>query len=88
VIVVDASAAVAALLRAGPARHRLAHDALHAPHLLDSEVTDILRRLVMCDAGGDVRSALAEVLDCSVFTTDRRLAAASGPRCPIELVPQ
>jgi predicted nucleic acid-binding protein len=49
VIVIDASAVVAALLRAGAARRRIASDALHAPHLLDSEVTDVLRRLVMRD---------------------------------------
>jgi predicted nucleic acid-binding protein len=47
VIVIDASAVVAALVRAGKARQRLANDALHAPHLLDSEVTDVLRRLVL-----------------------------------------
>lgn len=27
--------------------------------------------------------ALAELLDCELLTTDRRLANASGPRCPI-----
>ncbi|MGH7775630.1 MAG: type II toxin-antitoxin system VapC family toxin [Candidatus Dormibacterales bacterium] len=43
-IVVDASAAVAALLNAGPARQMLAADQLHAPHLIDSEVANALRR--------------------------------------------
>lgn len=43
-IVVDASAAVAALLNAGPARRVLASEQLHAPHLVDSEVANALRR--------------------------------------------
>ena len=46
-IVVDASAAVAALLNAGPARHALSHETLHAPHLVDSEVAQALLRLVL-----------------------------------------
>lgn len=29
--------------------------------------------------------ALAEVLDATLLTLDRRLAGASGPRCPIEV---
>ena len=44
-IVVDASAAVAALLNAGPARQALAAERLHAPHLIDSEVANALRRV-------------------------------------------
>jgi predicted nucleic acid-binding protein len=44
VIVVDASAALAALLSAGPARRALASEQLHAPHLIDSEVANALRR--------------------------------------------
>jgi predicted nucleic acid-binding protein len=46
VIVVDASAAVAALLRDGSAREILAREQLHAPHLIDVEVAQTLRRLV------------------------------------------
>ena len=46
-IVVDASAAVAALLNAGPARQGLSDETLHAPHLIDSEVAQVLRRLVL-----------------------------------------
>lgn len=45
-IVVDASAAVSALLNAGPARQALASEQLHAPHLIDSEVANALRRRV------------------------------------------
>jgi predicted nucleic acid-binding protein len=44
VIVVDASAALAALLNAGPARRALTGEQLHAPHLIDSEVANALRR--------------------------------------------
>jgi len=43
VIVVDASAALAGLLNAGPARRVLADEQLHAPHLIDSEVANALR---------------------------------------------
>jgi predicted nucleic acid-binding protein len=125
-IVVDASAAVSGLLRAGAARHLLSAESLHAPHLLDTEVTDALRKLVLrrsvtSTAGGrairawaqlgvtryptigmldriwELRHnvspydaayvALAEALDCHLLTADRRLAAATGPRCTIELVP-
>jgi len=47
VIVVDASAATAALLNDGPARHALANEQLHAPHLIDVEVASGLRRAVL-----------------------------------------
>jgi predicted nucleic acid-binding protein len=46
VIVVDASAAVSALLNAGPARQALAEEQVHVPHLIDPEVANALRRLV------------------------------------------
>lgn len=45
-IVVDASAAVTALLNDGPARQVLRSERLHAPHLIDPEVTNVLRRQV------------------------------------------
>jgi predicted nucleic acid-binding protein len=47
VIVVDASAALSALLNDGPARRFLATEQLHAPHLVDSEVANGLRRQVV-----------------------------------------
>jgi predicted nucleic acid-binding protein len=47
VIVLDASAAVAGLLNDGPARQHLETEALHAPHLVDSEVAHTLRRGVL-----------------------------------------
>jgi predicted nucleic acid-binding protein len=45
-IVVDASAALSALLNAGPARQALSGEQLHVPHLVDSEVASGLRRQV------------------------------------------
>lgn len=45
-IVADASAAVSALLNAGPARQALSDQQLHVPHLIDSEVANALRRQV------------------------------------------
>lgn len=50
-IVADASAALAALLGAGPARRALGSVQLHVPHLIDSEIANGLRRLV---AGGEI----------------------------------
>jgi predicted nucleic acid-binding protein len=46
VIVVDASAAVSALLNDGPARRALSGQQLHVPQLADSEVASVLRRRV------------------------------------------
>lgn len=46
-IVVDASAALSALLNAGPARESLAEEQVHAPHLIDSELASALRRHVI-----------------------------------------
>jgi predicted nucleic acid-binding protein len=44
VIVLDASAAVSALLNDGHARRMVAVEAVHAPHLVDTEVVSALRR--------------------------------------------
>lgn len=46
-IVIDASAAVLALLNDGDARRALANDAVSAPHLADSEVAHALRSQVI-----------------------------------------
>ncbi len=43
---VDASAALSALLNVGPARAALADEQLHVPHLVDPEVASGLRRQV------------------------------------------
>ena len=48
-IVVDASAAVAAVLNDGVARRTVALERLHAPHLVDSEVASALRRRVTAE---------------------------------------
>ncbi|MGC9156215.1 MAG: type II toxin-antitoxin system VapC family toxin [Ferrimicrobium sp.] len=45
-IVVDASAAVSALLNAGSARQALTEQQLHAPYLIDSDIANALRRRV------------------------------------------
>ncbi|OMQ16324.1 VapC toxin family PIN domain ribonuclease [Modestobacter sp. VKM Ac-2676] len=45
-IVLDASTAVAALVLDGSAREAAAREQLHAPHLIDAEVAQTLRRLV------------------------------------------
>lgn len=53
-IVVDASAAVLALLNDGDARARLANEALAIPHLADSEIVQALRSQVRRgDVGAD-----------------------------------
>ena len=46
-IVIDASAAVSALLNDGQARRLLAAESVHAPHLVDAEVISVLRRHVI-----------------------------------------
>jgi len=130
VIVVDASALVEALLRTPAAAGVLqrlfgTEETLHAPHLIDLEVVQVLRRYA---ASGRVESgrcrdalndlldlpldrhshdillprvwelrhnltaydaayvALAEALDATLLTRDRRLAIASEHRARIELV--
>ncbi|PZS39177.1 MAG: VapC toxin family PIN domain ribonuclease [Pseudonocardiales bacterium] len=53
-IVIDASAALSALLNAGAARDALGSEQLHAPHLIDPEVASGLRRRVAAQKlGGD-----------------------------------
>lgn len=46
-IVLDASAAVSALLNDGQARHLVATETIHVPHLVDTEVVSALRRQVL-----------------------------------------
>ena len=60
-IVLDASAAVLALLNDGDARRSLACEAVAIPHLADSEVTQALRSQVLRGRIGpdDARAALA-----------------------------
>lgn len=59
-IVVDASAAISALLNAGPARRTLAEEQVHVPHLIDPEVANALRRGVAASRiePGDAWTAL------------------------------
>jgi len=46
VIVVDASAAISALLKAGQARESVTAQQVHVPHLIDTEIASGVRRLV------------------------------------------
>jgi predicted nucleic acid-binding protein len=130
VIVIDASALLESLLQTPAAAvvdERLLGEGLplHAPHLIDLEVTQALRRYAATgrveaarceDALDDLQDfslrryqhdvllprvwelrhnlttydaayvALAEALDATLLTRDRRLAAASGHRARVELV--
>jgi predicted nucleic acid-binding protein len=72
VIVLDASAAVSALLNAGPARSALADDAVQVPHLIDAEIAAALRRSVL--AGSVARQDGWSALD-----TWRRLGVMRHP---------
>ncbi len=58
-IVVDASAAVRALLHDGEARRYLSAGSLVAPHLVDAEVIQALRRLVARGSVGDTDAGRA-----------------------------
>jgi predicted nucleic acid-binding protein len=126
VIVLDSSVAVAALTGQPAAREAVAAQRLVAPHLIDVEVAQALRGLVIggkistADAGRvlelwerlaidrvaiapllrriwELREnltaydaafvAAAEAHGVALLTADRRLAAAAGPRCAIQLIP-
>jgi len=129
-MVVDASALIEVLLRTNGAMLVEEHlftagETLHAPHLIDIETAQVLRRYA---AGGEIDGArgraalddladfplrryphdfllprvwelrhnltaydaiyvaLAEALDASLLTRDRRLAAASGHRARVIVV--
>ena len=71
-IVVDASAALAAFLNDGPARRALAAEQLHAPHLIDSAVASALRRRIS-------NAQLAPDLGWKALDTWRRLGMTRYP---------
>lgn len=71
-IVVDASAALAALLNDGPARRSVGVEQVHAPHLIDSEVAHALRRKV---ASGEIGPDAG----WAALDTWRRLGLARHP---------
>lgn len=71
-IVVDASAALSALLNAGVARRALAGEQLHVPHLIDSEIANGLRRRV---SAGQLNSGAGWV----AIDTWRRLGMTRYP---------
>ena len=74
-IVVDASAALAGLLNAGPARRLLAEQQLHAPHLIDVEIASALRRRV---AAGALDAGQA----WATLSTWQRLGLTRAPMSP------
>jgi predicted nucleic acid-binding protein len=71
-IVVDASAALAALLNDGPARQLVSTERLHTPHLIDSEIASGLRRQVQ-------RQQLRAADGWKALRTWRRLAVTRYP---------
>lgn len=71
-IVVDASAAVSALLRSGQARALLPREQLHVPHLADIEIASGLRRMVLA-------RELAPDQAWSALDTWRRLGVVRHP---------
>lgn len=71
-IVVDASAALAALLNDGQARHLIGTERLHTPHLIDSEIASGLRRQVQTNQ-------LSAADGWNVLRTWRRLAVTRYP---------
>ena len=77
------------LLFATPVSARLrsrlysAEDSLHARHLIDLEVLQVLRRHFF---SGVLSLQRAEALDAPLITCDRSLASSSGHRARIELL--
>jgi predicted nucleic acid-binding protein len=71
-IVVDASAALAALLNDGQARQLIGAERLHTPHLIDSEIASGLRRQVQ-------RKQLSAAHGWNALRTWRRLAVTRYP---------
>jgi predicted nucleic acid-binding protein len=71
-IVVDASAALAALLNDGQARRLIGTERLHTPHLIDSEIVSGLGKLVH-------RNQLSAADGRNVLRTWRRLAVTRYP---------
>jgi predicted nucleic acid-binding protein len=71
-IVLDASAAVSALLNAGEARAALADESVHVPHLIDSEVAHALRRQV-------IKRSLSPDDGWAALDTWRRLGVTRHP---------
>jgi len=129
VIVIDASAAIEWLLNSSAGRRvrdvLISDDVLAAPHLIDIEIVQVLRRYVrrreitpergrlalrdlsdvqlnrfphlpMVERIWEQRDrlsaydaayvSLAEALDATLLTCDRRLASAVGPRVRVEVI--
>jgi predicted nucleic acid-binding protein len=76
VIVLDASAALLALMNAGEARAAIAAEQLHAPHLIDAEVANGLRRQVVA---GHIPATRGR----GVLNAWQRLAVTRHPAVPL-----
>ena len=65
-----------------------AGETLHAPHLLDLEVAQVLRRYSASGELGPERGlqALEDLADLPLLTRDASLASAAGHSARIELV--
>ncbi len=95
-IVLDASAVLELLLNT-PVGHDIADEALdpastlHAPHLIDLEVAQVLRRIR--DLRNDLTAydaayvALAESLPATLVTCDERLARGTGRSVRVKVFP-
>ena len=75
-IVVDASAALSALLNAGPARQMLSEHRVAVPHLIDSEVANALRRQVHT-------SLIAAHIGSAALDTWQQLGIRRAPAAPL-----
>jgi hypothetical protein len=88
VIVIDASATVSALLNVGPARAALSSEVLHAPHLIDTEVANALRRQVAatrplaCWNGSGSSGRTCHLTTLPMLPWRRLSAAAFSPPTP------
>jgi predicted nucleic acid-binding protein len=71
-IVADASAAVSALLNDGFARQTLSAESIHVPHLVDAEVANALRGIV-------VRGTIDAAAAAAAVQTWRRLGMRRYP---------
>lgn len=85
-IVVDASAAISALLHDGPALRTLTSERVVAPVFsLADRIWELRDNLSAFDAA---YVALAEALDIALVTADARIGRASGLRCAVTVVPR
>jgi predicted nucleic acid-binding protein len=75
VIVIDSGIVIAALIEEGPrgefAAERLAREPVHVPHVLDSEVIGVLRRMVVVQQVLSAERGEAALIDLSELSVTR-----------------